>query len=358
MNYLKASAPSLITVALICLPLSGTNAAYADIIYVPGDYPSIQVAIDVADPGDEVVVAPDQYYENINLSGKAITVRSTDPTDPAVVVSTIIHSSGRGSVVICHSGEGPDTVLSGFVITGGSAGKGGGMFIFESSPTVSYCTFADNSTSSYGGGMQTESSDATILNCTFADNESGFRGGGLSIFGGSPTLTDCAFLGNSASGWGGGICSAGGHATITRCEFIGNSAGDQAGALHTSSADLILTDCTFKNNSAATGGAMYYLYGSPIVTGCAFVANTADVQGGGIYSQYGAGPALSKTVLCGNAPDQIFGAYLDEGENLIAPYAPPGAPAYADSCPADVNDDGFVDIDDIFNVLAQWGPCE
>ena len=28
------------------------------------------------------------------------------------------------------------------------------------------------------------------------------------------------------------------------------------------------------------------------------------------------------------------------------------------SCPADVNGDGVVNIDDIFEVLAAWGPCE
>ena len=28
-----------------------------------------------------------------------------------------------------------------------------------------------------------------------------------------------------------------------------------------------------------------------------------------------------------------------------------------DDCPEDINDDGIVDIDDIFAVLAAWGPC-
>jgi hypothetical protein len=28
-----------------------------------------------------------------------------------------------------------------------------------------------------------------------------------------------------------------------------------------------------------------------------------------------------------------------------------------DDCPEDINDDGVVDIDDLFDVLAQWGPC-
>ena len=38
---------------------------------------TIQAGIYAASDGDEVVVAPGEYFENINLMGKAITVRST-----------------------------------------------------------------------------------------------------------------------------------------------------------------------------------------------------------------------------------------------------------------------------------------
>ena len=29
-----------------------------------------------------------------------------------------------------------------------------------------------------------------------------------------------------------------------------------------------------------------------------------------------------------------------------------------EACPEDVNNDGFVDIDDVFVVLGNWGPCQ
>ncbi len=66
---------------------------------------------------DEIVVAPGTYYfQNINFLGKAITLRSSDGADV-----TIIDGTGNFHVVQCVSGEGPDTVLDGFVITGGNA---------------------------------------------------------------------------------------------------------------------------------------------------------------------------------------------------------------------------------------------
>ena len=89
---------------------------------------------------DEVVVAPGTYFETINFLGKAITVRSSAGRDVTTTDAQL-----AGTVVTCTSGEGLDTVLDGFTITGGLAHFGGGMKNFKSSTMVTHWTFANES---------------------------------------------------------------------------------------------------------------------------------------------------------------------------------------------------------------------
>ena len=80
---MKIHFASVALVWLLC------GAAPAADINVPGVHgPTIQAAIVAANPGDVVIVAQGEYFENINFLGKEITVRSTDPNDAAVVVSS------------------------------------------------------------------------------------------------------------------------------------------------------------------------------------------------------------------------------------------------------------------------------
>ena len=89
---------------------------------------SIQSAIDVAEEGDEIIVHPGRYVENIEFNGKNIILRSTDPLDWSVVEQTIIDGDRQTYAVRFAGNETSSCVLSGFTIRGGHADE-------NSSPT-------------------------------------------------------------------------------------------------------------------------------------------------------------------------------------------------------------------------------
>lgn len=137
---------------MLALPASSLKSAT---INVPADQPTIQAGIDGAVSGaDEVVVAPGACFKAINFNGMAITLRSAG-SNPS---NTIINGLGHCRVARCTNGEGPDTVLEGFTLTGGNANGssfpddiGGGMYNINSSPTIKDCTFIGNSADKGGG---------------------------------------------------------------------------------------------------------------------------------------------------------------------------------------------------------------
>ena len=259
-----------ISVLVISCGIFLAGPAYAEILHVPGDFPTIQAAIDAAMDGDEVEVHPGTYFENINLLGKAVTLRSSDGPDV-----TTIDAGGSGSVVTCTTNEGPDTVIDGFTITGGHAFGGGMHNRSGSSPTVTNCTFSGNSAPGFGGGgrgggmANFQDSNPTVTNCTFSGNtaigvggESFGVGGGMYNSSSSPTVTNCTFSGNisrgfGGSGLGGGMVNFNSSPTVTNCTFSGNTAGFGGGMFNISSSPTV-TNCTFSGNDADNGTALAF----------------------------------------------------------------------------------------------------
>jgi hypothetical protein len=268
-------------------------------LYVPADYPTIQSAIDAATAGYEIVVALGTYNEAINFHGKAIRLCSS--AGPGM---TIIDASGlNASVVTCNSGEGGDTILEGFTVTGGNASNGGGMYNTGSSPTVTNCIFTAN-TASRGGGMLNNQSDPTVTDCTFSGNSAGQSGGGMyNDTGSSPTVTDCTFTGNTALAYnGGGMYScAESDPTVTDCIFTSNEAGSYGGGMHSSGCTPTVTNCTFNGNTAGQWGAgMSHYASSPTVTDCTFSGNWALESGGGMCNDGASSPIVTNCTFTGN----------------------------------------------------------
>src|ERR1700740_3302824 len=130
-NSAKFLCPSIAVACL--LSLASPAARSQNTLTVPAHYPTIQSAINAANNGDTVLVAPGTYVENINFNGKAVTVTSSNGA-----VATIIDGNHNGTVVTFNHSETLSSVLSGFTIRNGfqSGGFGAGITITSASPTI------------------------------------------------------------------------------------------------------------------------------------------------------------------------------------------------------------------------------
>ena len=276
-------------------------------------YASIQSAINDANDGDEITVLPGIYSSAINFSGKAIRLFSANKN---LTGFTVINGNGAYHAVQCISGEGADTILEGFIITGGDANGasapdncGGGMYIKSSSPTIINCIFASNAGYD-GAGMSNTSSSPTVTNCNFSYNDATHTGGGMyNINNSNPIMTNCSFTNNTTAsyGYGGGICNVlSSSPALTNCNFTENEAGGGGGMINSVNCSPSIVNCVFTANSANYGGGIYNIENSnQIVTNCTFTDNTAITNGGAIRNYQNSSPTVTNCILWDDTPDEI-----------------------------------------------------
>lgn len=97
----------------VALPLRAATAFTRTTLHVPGDFPTIQAALDAASRGDRVLVDPGTYSEVLRFRQKDVRLSSSG--GPAVTVLAI--PSGDLGVKI-----GPGGAFKGFRVTGGGFG--------------------------------------------------------------------------------------------------------------------------------------------------------------------------------------------------------------------------------------------
>jgi len=339
---------------------------------VPSIYPTIQAAIDVAYPGDAVVISPGAYTgagnQEIDFKGKAISVESTNPTHHHVVVSTIINCENEGRAFYIHSGEDANSIVNGLSIVNGNATNGGAVYCKDSNPTLKNCIFTHNTAQYNGGAMHNENSNPTLTNCTFSENTCEHGGGGIhnnnsnptiincpfknnwAKYGGgmhnrddsnpilkhcmfsrnsstesgaginnqnsNPTLINCIFSNNSTDGSGGGMFNQSGNANLASCKFTNNTANDNGGGIYNLYCEAILTDCKFDGNRGENHGGGLFNSSSSTLVNCIFNNNSAGSDGGGMFNREG-NPILTNCIFSGNLSNNNGGAMFNNNSPNI-----------------------------------------
>ena len=192
------------------LPVAVAFCAGAETIYVAKDEPKpLQLIVDDANPGDEIVVAPGVYH----MGGRQI--EQEGPATRLVVDKPLTIRSEAGAEKTFLMG-GPATrclyltngaEVIGFTIAGGETCKvgpegnkfkdlsGGGVWS-EPGGTITDCMVVSNTALWYGGGIY----GGTAMRCTFKENTARRSGGAAS----HARLGNCLLTDNRAGRFGGG----------------------------------------------------------------------------------------------------------------------------------------------------------
>ncbi len=354
---------SMKLVWLIAFTLVSFFSAQATVRPVPGQYARIQHAVDFANDGDTILIAPNTYTgpgnRDVLILNKGLTImgagdassviihvddtnwyRAFAVIDPLSAVRfenlTIEKASGWESELPYSGGSGirfrNATVAINncrFIDCFGISG-GGAMYFEGSTVGISNCVF-DSCVGDRGGTLYCDSATTcTIWNSSFTNGGSIEDGGAILAEGATLEIRSCEFINNCAldgpfgvGGYGGAIdVRFGGSLKVDNCSFLHNWTYAYGGAiLISNNSDLEIDSslfegnfvkCTidFQGNLLGSGGAIYFIGGSCAISSCSFVGNFSRCWGPVVYIS-----ALSATVhqsiIAESDTGSAFGGYAD-----------------------------------------------
>ncbi len=254
--------------------LALTVSANAVDIQVPGQYPTISMAVSQAAAGDRILVQSNTYVESVTVT-KDLEIIGVNGA-----ATTFIQGTSTSGVTVS---PGVTATISGFDILGDEYGlrvQGGAIVSADDLHFPYAVSFTSAEVFVESGG------ELTIRNSTL-ENNSGFEPGLLMrIDGGTVVVEDSLFFDGIASiGNGGGVwVNNAGDFTARRVEFRENSTVGDGGALGVVNGSVaLIEDSSFLNNDADDDGAsIYAIDGTVDVVDTSFSGDRADDDGSAI----------------------------------------------------------------------------
>ncbi len=308
---------------------------------VPGDYGSIQDAIDASTSGGVICVDVGTYNENLDFGGRTITLEGIYGSD-----YTVVDGGGAAPVITLDDGEGSGTVIRGVSLTNGLGGgsygdvgggifmdganvilddvaisscsaalKGGGLMVKDSELVATDLSVSD-STAPEGGGIIIEGSDVWLSSSSVESCEATSNGGGgiQTQMSSTLELVDVTISGCAANDMGGGVWAGDGSITLQSVEVSRCVSGDYGGGMYVTGIAVDFSDVTLVENESYDGGGMYAYWVSEIESITA-TGNVAE-NGGGLYLD--GGPAVRDIVVSENEATYGAGAYLNIASTALS----------------------------------------
>ncbi len=330
----------LCTTAGAQVTLNLPTTYYVDVNAPPGGigtdtnpFDSIQTALNIAGNGDDIIVRPGTYHENLVMPGVSLAIIGSGG-----LAATLVDAGFLGRAVTCATPMATSVIpsrLEGLAFRSGMSASGGGLYLTGRDLVVVDCKFVNNIGSQ---PFQISSGAvATFTNCEFTNNSGTFHM--LSVSGGAlATLDNCNFHNNSADD----IVSASGQnstLTLTDCDIdsnIGSGIGIGSNATATITgctiesnlgsgitcinANTTIDSSTIRNNSSVNwGGGVYALFGQTTLRSSQILNNTAPWTGGGCMFRFGI-TNINNCTVAGNASGIITGGrglHYEGGVNAV-----------------------------------------
>ena len=285
-------------------------------------------------------------------------------SDGSITGGSIENNSGTNGVAIYFKDGTGDLTLTD-VLMKGNLGSQSGAAIFNKSSSliVQSCNFEMNVAGGDGGAFYAyNDSDSTFTNCQFLNNTAILNGGAAYFRNSTALFTTCTFDGNFADsdcdGKGGsGVMELYGSSIVTLenpticvnliCDTIEDFSGGQP---------IIIGDILGCSSGvgACCGG-----------TACWEMSYSDCLDGGGVwggediicvmvncYSADAGGCCIDDQCIMAVTEDACLEAFGEFQGILIE-----CADTECIGCPADLNGDGSVEVNDIIEVISSWGAC-
>jgi hypothetical protein len=295
---------TILNLTMLILVMAGLTQAGTITVGKGGgyDFTTIQAGIDDAVDGDTVLVKPGVYIisEPITFKGKVITVQSEAGPDTTTIEMDTPTDPDNASVVAFTDGEGPESVLAGFTITGGTGTRdpgypnvycdGGGIFCYLASPTIEGNVIVGNDVPmgeygiyGYGGGIMCLESSA-VINRNIIKNNSGYCGGGIFVYMGDARITCNLIYDNSATYSGGvGLRPGGRFIQFINNTLVANNATSFGGNIRGNGRCLILNNIITEGTASYGGSGLLWNGAGPLKQYPIAYNNVYNNTGGNYY---------------------------------------------------------------------------